>query len=170
MHAIHDAEAVINCISVLISPQLHDIGMSAISKVKDGQCLSNWNDNVKLWPCMFTGIEVIVNRVTSVHRDGQAAPPMYDLLVSAGTHTEAWLDLPDIRSRVLYDPCTVVALSGKVLRHGVKDWKGGERICFAHFIRDNVHNRLQLPRPDWVTIGTYVSLMDVQFINRHDWD
>jgi hypothetical protein len=84
-------------------------------------------------------------------------------------HEEAWLDLPDMGTRLLYSPCTVVALTGKVLCHGVRNWIGGERICVAHFVRDNVHNRLKLCCPDWVTNERYLDLMDAGFVTRHGW-
>ena len=71
------------------------------------------HDNVQLWPSFFSGIEVITNRITPLHRDPQSAPPVYDFLVSAGTHTEAFLDLPDVKARIGYKPCTVVAVCGK---------------------------------------------------------
>jgi hypothetical protein len=118
---------------------------------------------------MFSGIEVISNRKTPNHRDSQSAAPVYDFLVSAGTHEHAWLDLPDCKARLLYNPCTVVALCGRVLRHGVEDWDGGERICIAHFIRDSVHNRLGLRRPEWVIAKTYRCMMDQNFVERQGW-
>ena len=158
-----------NCIAVLICPELHLIASKAIQKLRQGQGLKKWHENVKLWPSIFSGIEVISNRITPDHRDGQSAPPVYDFLVSAGTHKEAWLDLPDLEAKLSYKPCTVIAISGKVLRHGVKDWEGGERICVAHFIRDAVHNRLQLPRPGWVNMADYRSMMAEPFLERQQW-
>lgn len=151
---------------MLICPELYSLGNKAITKLKTEPYLEKPHENVQLWPSFFSGIEVIANRMTPIHRDAHAAPPVYDFLVSAGTHTEAWLDLPDVNARVEYKPCTVIAVCGKALRHGVAGWVGGERICIAHFIRDNVHNRLQLPRPDWVSIAPYLAFMDGGFKNR----
>lgn len=148
---------------MLICPELYSLGNEAIRKLKTEPYLEKPHENVQLWPSFFSGIEVITNRITPLHRDPQAAPPVYDFLVSAGTHKEAWLDLPDVRARVEYKPGTVIAVCGKVLRHGVAAWDGGERICLAHFIRDNVHNRLQLPRPDWVSSAPYLAHMDDGF-------
>jgi hypothetical protein len=125
--------------------------------------------NVSLWPSFFSGIEVISNRITPPHRDAQAAFPVYDFLVSAGTHEQAWLELPDLKANLSYKPCTVVAICGKVLRHAVLDWAGGERLCIAHFIRDNVHKRLDIPRPEWVKNTCYLKMMDDVFITRQGW-
>jgi hypothetical protein len=166
---IQDAEAVLNCVAMLICPQLHSISVSAIEKLKVGEGLFKWDDVITNWPSVFSGIEVISNRITPPHRDTNAAPTMYDFLVSAGTHTEAWLDLQDVNAHLAYNPGTVVALCGKVLRHGVQTWIGGERICVAHFIRDAVQERLNLRCPDWVNNSRYIALMNKSFVNRQSW-
>jgi hypothetical protein len=145
------------------------LGSKAIEKLKQGQGLHEHHDIVNLWPSFFSGIEVISNRRTPSHRDAQAAPPVYDFLVSAGTHKEAWMVLPDVQAKLSYNPGTVVAVCGRVLRHAVPDWVEGERLCFAHFIRDNVHERLNIRRPDWVTNGPYLDLMDNEFVGRQGW-
>jgi hypothetical protein len=170
MRRIYHAEAIINCVGMLICPELFSIASKAIRKLKDGEALNKWHDNVMLWPSFFSGLEVISNRKTLFHRDSQSAPPMYDFLLSAGRHTETWMDLPDIKTKLLYEPGTITAISGKVLRHGVIKWKDGEeRLCIAHFIRDSVHDRLQLPRPGWVTDRPYLEMMDSGFLTRQQW-
>ena len=166
---ICDAEAVLNCVATLICPELHSISVEAIQKLKAGEKLFSWHDVVTEWPSIFSGIEVISNRITLPHRDPKAAPTMYDFLVSAGTHSEAWLDLQDVNARLAYNPGTVVALCGKVLRHGVERWIGGERVCIAHFVRDAVHQRLKLPCPGWVDNNRYIALMNRAFVNRQNW-
>jgi hypothetical protein len=160
-------EILCNTILALISPDLYSIGMDAIKKIHGGEALASWHDNVKLWLSAFSGIQVISNRVTPPHRDSKAAPAVFDLLVSAGTHKKAHLTLHDIKTELMYKPGTVVAICGKVLLHEVKSWEGGERICIAHFIRDAVHSRLGLPRPDWVTRKRYVDMMHSDFRVRH---
>ena len=76
--------------------------------------------------------------------------------------------MPDLMAQLLYKPGTVTAVSGKVLRHAVYSWKGGERICIAHFTRDLIHNRLGLPRPDWVKIHKYIDMMEEDFVHRQN--
>ena len=53
---------------------------------------------------------------------------------------------------------TAIAISGKILRHSVRDWKGGEQICVAHVIKDAVHARLMQPRPSWPMHADYLAL------------
>jgi hypothetical protein len=142
----------------------------AINKLKqDQQHLNQWYDNVSLWPSFFSGIEVISNRRTPPHRDAKAATSAYDFLLSAGRHKSAVMELPDLRAKLSYTPGTLVAICGRVLRHAVTNWDSGERLCIAHFIRDAVHNRLGIKRPDWVTNQPYLQMMDGQFLKRQGW-
>jgi hypothetical protein len=147
--------------------------MASIDLLKQGDGLNTWHDNVKLWPSFFSGIEVVSDRHTPSHHDGQGGPGFYDFLVSAGRHTNGWLDMPDLNARLSYDPCTVtvVACCGKILHHGVDPNWIGERLCIAHFIRDNVHNRQELQRPPWVSYNAlYLGFMDNGFCSRQSGD
>ena len=155
---------------MLICPDLFSIGSKAITDLKTGDALEAWHENVKLWPSFFSGLEVISNRKTPYHRDAKSAANMYDFLVSAGKHTKTLFKLPDIATSLSYDPGTVTAICGKVLRHGVPEWNEGEdRLCIAHFMRDGVHNWLGLPRPDWVKAKPYLDMMEIEFLKRQGW-
>ena len=105
--------------------------------------------NLMGWNSLFSGMELIVNRRTPFHRDQGGSPSMYDLLLSAGNHEEAKLELPDIGTNLKYDPGTAVLICGRVLGHRAMEWKGGDRVCIAHFVKDLVHNRLGIARPPW---------------------
>jgi hypothetical protein len=169
INRIHDAEGILNCIGMLICPDLFSVGAKAIEKLKCGENPQIQHENVQLWPSFFSGIEVISNRITPMHRDQQAATQMYDFLVSGGNHINTWFELPDVGARLLYNPGTVTAICGKVLRHGVSTWdEKTDRLCIAHFMRDSVHNRLNLPRPGWVSEKCYLKMMDVGFLRRHN--
>jgi hypothetical protein len=169
LRCIQRAEILLNCIGSLICPEVFSAGTEAISKLQTGQGLDRMFDNVRLWPSFFSGIEVIANRHTVQHRDLKSSHPVYDFIVSAGTHKNGWLELPDLNASLSYDPGTVVALCGKVLCHGVHpDWEG-ERVCIAHFIRDTVHDRLGVKRPDWVTVEKFWGAMDQDFLSRRNW-
>ena len=155
---------------MLICPELFSAGTKAIRKFKKGEHLNEWHENVKLWPSFFSGMEVISNRRTPFHRDAQSAPAMYDFLVSGGNHKGTWFNLPDIKTKLSYDPGTVTAVCGKVLRHAVKSWQTDtDRLCIAHFMRDRVHNRLSIPRPNWFEDIQYLQMMDLGFLKRQEW-
>ena len=66
--------------------------------------------------------------------------------MSAGTHKEAELGLPELGLHLKYSPGDVMALCGKVL-HEVQDWLGGERVCVTYYMKDFVHEYLSVPHP-----------------------
>lgn len=161
-------EILIDSVAALCNRQLYQIGTEAIRRLKYEDAVS-WHPNLALWPSIFSGIGIIVNRVTPAHRDRGACSPVYDLLASLGTHSNARLSLPDVHAQLSYKPGTIVLVCGRVLRHEVTSWEGGDRVCWAHYMRDNVHNRLELPRPDWVNIEAYNNLMESGFRARQGW-
>lgn len=99
------------------------------------------------WNSVYTGLAFIVNRMTPTHTDQHGIPTGMDLLLSAGENHEAFLHVPDFSAQLAYSPGCLIGILGKVLPHSVPDWGVGERICIAHFLRDNVHRLLDVQRP-----------------------
>src|ERR1700677_2385152 len=87
MDNILNSEILIDSVLALYYPEQYRIGMEAIRMLKYET--HKWHPNVSLWPSVFSGIGVIVNRVTPAHRDRGAAASVFDLLASIGTHTSA---------------------------------------------------------------------------------
>ncbi|KAF8482829.1 hypothetical protein DFH94DRAFT_680813 [Russula ochroleuca] len=79
-NCIQKAEEILNCIGILACPDLFSTGMASIDLLKQGDGLNTWHDNVKLWPSFFSGIEVVSDRHTPSHHDGQGGPGFYDFL------------------------------------------------------------------------------------------
>jgi hypothetical protein len=159
MDQVQHAERLCNAIMALIAPELHDGGLKAIEYIKQGREVANPHANQQLWPSIFSGISVIVNRVTRPHRDSGGSSTHYDLLVSAGTHEQARLVVRELGVHLSYRPGDVVALCGKLFLHEVREWLGGERVCVAHYMKDKVHERLHVPRPTWPMEQNYLSLV-----------
>jgi len=42
-----------------------------------------------------------------------------------------------------------VTKCGSGFLHEVGDLLGGERVCVSHYMKDNVHERLEVQRPNW---------------------
>jgi hypothetical protein len=143
---------------------LFDVAKEAVERMK--KQFSKDEPNVKKWPCQSTGIGVIVNRKTPFHRDKGGNSAMYDFLVAAGTYKSCFLELPDVDGFLEYNPGTVVAICGKVLKHGVTHWEGGERICYPFYCRDNVFHRLQLHRTDWPHLSRYQDMFSAGYVSR----
>jgi len=158
MVGIQGAELLCNSIIALISPAVWDAGTNAIHKIKSGVEMTKDYPNIKLWPSIYSAMDLIVNRTTPPHRDSSGSSTHYDLLVSAGTHTSSSLRLRELGVTLSYAPGSVVCLCGRVLMHEVDYWEGGERICLAHYMVDAVHDRLGSTRPLWPMQATYLAL------------
>jgi hypothetical protein len=156
MGRIGHAEWLCNAVTALVAPNLYEAGRQAIERVQLGQDMNRTHGNVALWPSVFTGMQIIANRTTPPHRDRGGAPTHYDLLLSAGTHVKAELCLPEFGTKLSYPPGTIVELCGKVFIHEVDDWEGGERVCVAHMMKDDVHDRLNVMRPSWPQKADYL--------------
>jgi hypothetical protein len=86
--------------------------------------------------------------------------------LAAGTYRDAVLSVPDVGAEFEYNPGTVVAICGKVLCHAAYDWSAGERLCYAHFMCDNVHNRLMVKQTSWSSMKLYESCMSRKYMQR----
>jgi hypothetical protein len=139
---IKEVETILNYIGVLICPDQCRLGHDANEKLKCDKELNSWHKNILLWWLFFSEIKVILNRKTEKHRDKMSTTTDYDFLVSAERHTKARLELEDVKVKLHYTSGTIVVLCRKVLDYTVPDWEGGERLCIAHFTRDNVHEWL----------------------------
>ena len=160
---IMDTEHHLNTLLSLIAPDLFQAGMEAIGKLKKS---SPSHRNLQLWPTAFSAIGVIVNRKTLAHRDQGGWNSCFDLLVAAGNYKQCYLHVADAGARFEYNPGTVVAICGKVLRHSVPSWEGGERICYAHYMRNNVHNRLNVAQSPWASYSHYTQYMSSRHLHR----
>lgn len=159
---INDTEREVDILFSLIAPSLHDSATKAMEMIKNIHKL----DNVQKWPTAYSGIAVLANRKTLCHRDPGGCHEWYDLLISAGTHTKAYLKVWDIGAEFEYNPGTAIAICGKVFKHSVEHWEGGERICYAHFMRDDVLERLRIEKSGWVTEDYYMQWMSKGFLKR----
>lgn len=150
----------------ITAPELRQAGQAAINKIRD----KGKHDHVAAWTSSYSAMSVIVNRETIRHRDSGGAPTHFDALVAAGTASGAYFEIPDIGMRLKYEPGTVVVLAGRLLSHRVLAWKKGERICLAHYMRDNVHERYQIRRPGWPIFSSYEDMMSVGYKKRQQAD
>jgi hypothetical protein len=158
MVRIQGAELLCDSVIALISPGMWDAGTNAIQKIKSGVEMAKDYPNVNLWPSIYSAVDVIVNRTTPPHRDSSSCSTHYDLLVSVGTHTSSSLRLRELGVALSYAPGSLVCLCGRILMHEVDGWEGGERICFAHYMVDAVHDRLGSTRPLWPMHASYLAL------------
>jgi hypothetical protein len=136
----------------LVHPELHQLGMAGLEQLRKAPETA---DLAAEWTSVFTGVSVVVNRVTKPHRDRKAELPWYDLLVSLGTHQQAKLGLPELGLELHYPPGTAVAFCGNLFTHEVGNWGEGDRLCYAFFMRKAVLSRLGQEGSNWVPGNVY---------------
>jgi hypothetical protein len=151
LNGMRESSVLLSSVVRVIHPQLFQMGMEAMRRLGLRADLS---DVVELWYCIFNGASVISNRETPMHRDNFSRCQWYDLLTTVGPYQEAILELPGVGLRFKYASGTVVGLCGRILRHGVSD-ADGERICVAHYMRENVQRRLNTEMAGWNTWDFY---------------
>jgi hypothetical protein len=81
-----------SAITSIIAPDQYFASMESVPMLKN---MVHTSHPVS-WPCVFSGIEVIVNWEMPHYQDPRASPSVYDLLVSLGQANQAILDLPDL--------------------------------------------------------------------------
>lgn len=137
----------------LIHPDLYRTGLEILRKLRDSEATT---DIAQEWQSVYTGIAVMCNRLTPFHRDTKGRPEWYDVLLSysdQGSCPE--LQIEDIGLGLQYESGAVVGLCGSVFKHGVGVWGVGNRICYAHFMRESVRDRFDVAPAGWVYRNKY---------------
>ena len=151
--------ALIGAILSIIQPDLYDVGMEGLKVLYRDPSLVETPEILRevlnLWMVPFSGLSVISNRITPLHRDCNGRKEWMDLLVALGRYHQGLFCIPGLGLELLYNPGTVVGIAGKVLQHGVEC--NGERACLAFYMRDRVHERLGLRAPRWFNVEGLIS-------------
>lgn len=82
---------------------------------------------------LWVGRSIIFNRATPYHTDKRDNPWDWTPLITLGTSKGGDLCLPRLKTKLFYEPGTVVFVRGGAVEHGVESFTG-QRIAIAHFI------------------------------------
>jgi hypothetical protein len=149
-------ERFLNLTLSLVHPELFKCGLEMLRRLRK---LETTRDLATQWQSVYTGIAVISNRKTPSHRDTKGRIEWYDTLLSySDGGTEPRLSIKDLGMDLRYSSGTVVSFCGAILEHEVKSWGRGDRVCYAHFMRESVRERLDVPPAGWVKRKIYKSL------------
>jgi hypothetical protein len=155
LRVTNDIERFINLTLSLIHPELFESGLNILQTLRE---TGMTKDIAHEWQSVYTGISVISNRVTPSHRDRKGRPQWFDTLISYSDRSDGpQLLLNDLGLELEYCSGTVVALCGTVLKHEVRSWGDGDRVCYAHFMREEVRNKVDAPVAGWVHKSMYLS-------------
>lgn len=145
LDSMRDTDLLLNGIMRVIHPEQYQMGQQSKQALAghgvDLEVLLHWNS-------MFDAIQVISNRESPTHRDQNSLAPWYDMLLTVGPYTNGIMKMPSIGIKLQYNPGTIVALSGRLVSHGVSR-VDGERVCIAYFMRKNVQERLGSKKATW---------------------
>jgi hypothetical protein len=144
----HESSSLISAILSVIHPKLYSAARQVLIRLGNQ---SDLRDAAAQWASVFNGVQVIGNRTTPIHRDLKSRSEWYDMLASIGPYTESDMVLRNIGVRLRYNSGTIIGIGGRLIEHGVEDFEG-ERICFAYFMRANVHERMRVMNSGWSTV------------------
>ena len=152
---VQESSAILSAMLSIMHPELYAAGLQAMKGMRDAAPTgSHQRKVVDAWASVFTAVQVISQRETPEHRDNGSRATWYDILATIEGYRRVYLELPSIGLKMRYDPGSVVAIAGKILRHRVAK-TGRWRICYAFFMRDKVHAALNVRAPHWMDIATY---------------
>lgn len=108
--------------------------------------------SIEAWPTLYNGLGVISNCQTPRHHDPQTFKMWADILMTFGNYVDADLELRDVGLRLRYRSGSIVVVSGALLTHGVEA-SDGERVCWAYYMRDQVHEHCKVEASHWTTVS-----------------
>jgi hypothetical protein len=89
--------------------------------------------------------QILSNQSTPPHRDPKCPPEALDVMMSVSEYGPVVMDLPNLGIRLGYDSGTMVATCCRIVRHAV-DVDHGDRVMSPWYMRDTVHNFVDIPR------------------------
>jgi hypothetical protein len=153
LNQISQSNAILSAILGVIHPLLYRAGWETLNRLRESPKIRR-QDVLTKWTSVFTGISVICNRTSPAHWDTQSQYHWYDLLATLGPYQKCNLNFPGLGLSLDYSPGTVVGLSGMMLEHEVPRYEG-ERVCYAYFMKDNVHEWAKIPGGTWMKTDYY---------------
>ncbi|KAG2100177.1 uncharacterized protein F5147DRAFT_777084 [Suillus discolor] len=126
----------------VMHPQLYRASMSTHVELGHWAAKQGLDDMCKFlqhWTSIYMGVAIMCNRKSPSHRDPKCPPEGFDILTCIGGYGHGIMQLTNLGIELAYDPRVMVGYSGWLVRHGVQVAEG-DRIIWAWFMRDSVHN------------------------------
>lgn len=95
-------------------------------------------------PCVYEGKEILLNVQSLLHTDRFDPQYSWSIIYCAGSHTGGYLYLPHLGLRIRMLPGDMVMIRGRVLKHMVEKWSGGQRISIPHFTHSSVWRMMKM--------------------------
>ena len=153
------ASVLVGGILSIIHPELYLAGIESLKTLNDVPDSIRKGEGLaavlRIWSSPFTAITTISNCDTPYHRDNGSAHSWFDILVVVGEYENGRIEFPGLGMRLKYDPGTVVAFTGRVLRHGATC--PGDRACIVYHMKQNVVRELGVAEPSWMNSSIFTS-------------
>jgi hypothetical protein len=146
LQLIGPVEQLLDAVLHIVHPEMWTANKTATTLL-----LKMLKQPLPVWPTVYPGMDVIANRLSPPHYDESGTKNFFDHLISFGEGHNAKLYIEEFHSTFNYQPGTSVLFSGKVLKHSVSEWSGGERVVIAHYGKDDVQAKLEVARPSLPT-------------------
>lgn len=154
IHLTNEVERFLNLTLSLTHPDLFKSGLKMLRRLRRTETTKKV---AREWQSVYNGISVISNRMTPSHRDSKGRPQWFDTLTSySEPSSRPRLLINDLGLDLDYRSGTVVSFCGTVLKHEVQYWGEGDRVCFAHFMRESVRERLDVYPAGWLDRSIYL--------------
>lgn len=151
MTEVFEPYAVISGIARIMHPEEYMMGWNMLRAASQDPMFTSM---INQWPSVFSAVSLVANRVCPYHREAKGDYRLFDILVSSGTYTFAPLQLQPLGFQIPNGPGTVVAFSGKAIRHGVGS-ADGHRICSAFYMRHSVQSYFRVRPCEWMRQEVY---------------
>ncbi|KAL4061700.1 hypothetical protein J3A83DRAFT_4098923 [Scleroderma citrinum] len=137
----------------IMHPPLYDAGLEAMKALRQWSAVADhaMSDALFQWPTVYTNVSVIANHSAPLHHDPHSHVDWYDLLVSLGEYMDCVLDIPTLGLPSWH--CSSI-LQQVALAWGWVNAISGNKYSLAYYMRNNVHNWLNVPREDWMRVHT----------------
>jgi hypothetical protein len=142
----------------VMHPDLYFAGVDTLLKL--GQCaygdgLPDMHDRIVHWGSVFNVAAIMCNRRSPPHRDPKCRPEAFDIMTSIGAYAPAIMDLKNLGIKLAYDSGVMVAFSCRLVVHEMYV-ESGDRIVWAWFMRDSIHNYVATPRPEFAKFDRFI--------------
>ncbi|KAG2085888.1 uncharacterized protein F5147DRAFT_588748 [Suillus discolor] len=135
----------------VMHPQLYRASMS--THVKLGHWVAAQGQDqmyrcLQHWASVYSSAAIVCNGQSPSHWDPKCPPEGFDILTCIGSYDHAVMNLTNLRIDLVYNPGVMVSYSGHLVRHGVRVGEG-DRIVWAWFMQDSVHNYAGTPQTEF---------------------
>ena len=155
---IEETMALLGGILAVINPAQYRAGIACIEAIAENHSQIAKSETLKDllsdWSSPFNVISVMNNRDSPLHRDNGGGYSTMDMLISVGEYSNCLFSVPGLGAEFWNRSGSVVALAGRVVRHGAS--ADGERLCIAQYSRETVFEELDIPEPDWISVDNLI--------------